>query len=146
MRVAGRISLVYVAAIAGVVVVSGLLLMGRESLTAVGGRFMSALAKGDVNTLTKMSYLGDKSEEDIRKQWDFAVNHAGKYYQFGWRVTATSEAEPNVSGSVRLSVARNIGSGSSYEENFQLPVIMKNGMWKVDVRGISRELYPGLPR
>jgi len=146
MRVAGRINALYLAAIAGVIVVAVLLFMGRESLNSVGGRFMSALAKGDVDALTKMSYMGDKTPAEIHKKWEFAVNDAAKYYRFGWRISATSEPEPNVSGTVRLQVERNLGSGGSYEENFQLPMVMKNGGWKVDVGGISREMYPALPR
>ena len=34
----------------------------------------------------------------------------------------------------------------AYEELYELPMVKVGDDWKVDVRGISREFYPGLPR
>jgi len=145
MNRSGRVSLVGLFGLIVVIVAVGILFFGRESLTTVGGRFMGALAKGDVDTLTKMTYLGNKSQEDIRKQWDFACNKAAKYYNFRWKIVAAGQADEK-SGSVRMQVVRSADNPSSYEENFQLPLIKVGDEWKVDVKGISREMYPALPR
>lgn len=108
---------------------------------------MTALAKGDVDTLTKMTYLGaNTSEDQIRKEWNFACNTAGKHYVFMWRITSSMEQDPGKVGSVQMQVTRNANTPGSYEEGFQLPMLKVNGQWKVDVRGISRQMYPALPR
>jgi len=142
---AGRVNVLLLGAIGSVVLILLVLFFGKESLSSVGVRFMSALAKGDVDTLTDMSYLGSEPKDSIRKKWDFAVNKVGKYYHFAWKVTSANQADAN-SGAVRLSVMRNVDSGGSYEENFQLPLVRTDGQWKVDVKNISREMFPGLPR
>lgn len=121
------------------------LMFGRESLSTVGTRFMTALGRGDVDTLTNMTYLGNSSKEEVRKQWDFAVNVAGKYYNFKYRITSAA-ANDEKSGAVNMQVIKNSEQPGSYEEVFQLPLVKVNDEWKVDVKGISREMYPALPR
>ena len=146
MRVqSGRINIVGlgVAACAGALVI--VFLSSQESLTTVASRFMSALSTGDVNTLTENSFLGSQSKEDIRKQWDYAVNGVSKYYRFTWRVTGSLKQSEDT-GAVRLSVAKNADGAGAYEENFALPLIKREGKWLVDVRNISRDMYPALPR
>ena len=145
MRQSGRISLLALVVIVGLVLVGFILLFGQESLTSVGARFMTALAKGDVDTLTKMSSLGDEPEDQIRKQWVFACNTAGKHYAFLWRITSSMEQERDKIGSVQMQVTRNAMSPGGYDEGFQLPLIKKDGQWKVDVGSISRQMYPALP-
>jgi hypothetical protein len=145
MRQSGKASVITILAIAAILVVVGLLAFSRESLGSVGGRFMEALRVGDVPKLTKLSYLGSMPEEEMRKQWDFAVNHAGKYYIFGYRITSSRDVDGK-SGSVSMQVLRNPDHPGAYEEAFQLPMVKVGDEWKVDVRSISRQLYPGLPR
>jgi hypothetical protein len=120
-------------------------IFSQESLNTVASRFMSALATGDVNTLSENSYLGTESKDEIHKQWDYAVNDVAKYYRFTWRITGSMQQSED-SGAVRLSVAKNADGPGAYEENFALPVIKVNGKWLVDVRNISRDMYPALPR
>lgn len=120
------------------------MMFSREGLGSIGGRFMTALAKHDVDTLTKMTYLGKDSPDQIKAKWDLAVNQYGKYYRFRWKITGTSQATDD-SGSVRMQVSRNADSPGTYEENYQLPLVKHDGEWKVDVAGISREMFPGLP-
>lgn len=145
MKQSGRASLIMLATAAMVILLGMIFLFGKESLTSVGTRFMSALARGDVDTLTKMSLVGDETPEQMHKEWDFAVNTAGKHYRFFWRITSELQADER-SGSVRMQITRNADTPGGYEEAFQLPLEKVNGEWKVDVRGISREMYPGLPR
>jgi hypothetical protein len=145
MKQSGRASLLSIVAIVCVFLIGAMLLMGRESLSSIGGRFMEALQKGDVDTLTKMSYLDNTSEDQMRKEWQFATQTAGKYYAFLWSISATHETDPRT-GSVQLSIVRNFTNPGSYPENFQLPLVKVGDDWKVDVKGISRDMYPGLPR
>jgi len=145
MNRSGRVSIVGLVCLVGVVLFGAVFLLGRESLSVVGGRFMDALARGDVDTLTKMTYLGNETQEDIHKQWEFTCNTAGRYYNFFYHITAASQADPK-SGSVQMQVTRDAANPGAYEENFQLPMVKVGDEWKVDVRGISREMYPSLPR
>ncbi len=145
MNRSGRVSLLGVLGLLSIVLVLGILFMSRESLTSVGGRFMSALAAGDVETLTKMTYLGKRSPDEVRKQWDFAVNKAGKYYNFRYKITASRQADAN-SGTVTMQIIRDADNPSSYEEKREIPLLKVGEDWKVDVANISRDVYPGLPR
>jgi len=145
MRQAGRVNIVVVGAIVAIAMIATVLLFSRQSVTEVASRFMSGLATGDVETLTKLTYLSEVPEDEVRKKWDFAVNEAGKYYRFRWQVLSAKENDDKTAA-VRMYVWRNADSPASYEENFQLPLIKVDGQWKVDVRAISRDMYPGLPR
>lgn len=141
----GRVNLLAIFCVVALIVFVGVVFASKESLSSIGGRFMTALTKGDVDTLTKMTYLGTESPEQIRKKWDEAVNVAGRYYNFTYKVTAADTADANT-GSVRLSIVRNANQPGSYEENFALPMIKVGDEWKVDVRSISHEMYPDIPR
>jgi len=141
----GRVNIILVVGIAVVLMLGYVIFMTRESVQTVGTKFMSALAKGDVNTLTELSALDGRDKEDLRKQWDFAINKAGKHYLFRWRIMGSKEADEN-SAAVRMQVIRNAMSSASYEENFQLPMVKEDGRWKVDVGNISRDMFPALPR
>ena len=145
MRESGRVSIVGLLATIGAVIVFSLLLFSKESPSSVGGRFMDALARGDSAKLTELTYLSGKSKDEIKKEWEFSTQTAGKYYTFLWTVVAATQADDKTA-SVRLQVQRNVMSGSSYDENFQLPLVKVDDKWLVDVAAISREMYPGLPR
>lgn len=144
MLQSGKASILTILALAAVLIIVGLLAFSRESIGSVGTRFMDALKAGDVATLTKMSYLGNVTEEEMAKKWDFAVNTAAPYYRFEYRVVSAKETTDK-SGSVRLQVNRNIDHGGSYEEAFELPMVKVGDEWKVNVHAISREMYPALP-
>jgi hypothetical protein len=146
MNRSGRVSFLGLVGFFGIIVlVTIVLLTGRESLTSIGGRFMEALAKGDVDTLTKMSYVGNDTPEDLRKQWDFAVNTAGVHYNFLYKITGSQQADAKT-GAVSMSVTRDATNPGAYEQNYQLPLLKVGDEWKVDVHGISREMYPALPQ
>lgn len=140
----GRISLLGIFGILCVALFIALFAFGKESLTSVGSRFMSALGKGDVDTLTSMTYLGNSTPEEVRKQWDFAVNHAGKYYNFHYRITSAA-ASDDKTAAVNMQLMKNSDQPGSYEEAFEIPLVKVGDEWKVDVRGMSTEIYPGLP-
>jgi hypothetical protein len=145
MKQSGRASFVTVLFVAAVLLVVALLAFSRESIATIGGRFMTALEAGDVDTLTKMSYLGNESQADMRRQWEFSVNTAGKYYLFSYRIVASRQMDAS-NASVTMQVLRESNKEGSYEEKFELPLVKVDNDWKVDVKGVSRELYPALPR
>ena len=145
MNQSGRVSVLGILGLLSFVLIATLLFLSRESLNSVGGRFMSALAKGDVDTLTKMTYLGKRSPDEIRTMWTFTTKTAGKYYNFAYRITSSQQSNAT-NGSVTMQIMRDADSGSAYEEKRELPLLKVGDEWKVDVANISRDIYPGLPR
>ena len=145
MRRSGRVSLVTVIALMAIAMVVVVLAFARVSVSTIGSQFMDALARSDVDTLTKMTYLGNETPEQIHKQWEYTTQVPGKNYNFNWRVVGDSQPS-ETSATVRVMVTRNLGNNGNYEENFALPLIKIGETWKVDVGGISHEMYPGLPR
>ncbi len=143
MRRAGRVSPLLLVAILGVVAVAILLLYGKEGPAAAGSRFMDALARGDVDALTKASIGEGKTQEELRKDWEFTTR-VSKHYLFHWNIVSANVVDDETAN-VRVQVMRNF-SPSSYEENYGLPLRKVDGEWKVVATGISREMYPGLPR
>lgn len=144
MRRAGRVSPLILLAMFGVIVVALLLFFGKEGPAVAATRFMDALARGDVDTLTKTSFANGKTQEELRKDWEFATSTVGKHYRFAWSIVSSNVVNDETAN-VRVSVERNFGPGS-YPENYGLPMRKEEGVWKVDASGISREMYPGLPR
>lgn len=140
-----RANWLVVASLVGLVALGVLFVAAREGASTVAARFMDALARQDAATLTQLSYMDGVSAQELRSQWDYAVNVAGKYYRFNWEIRGETQTGPD-SAAVRMGFWRNYGSPGSYDENFQLNLIRIRGTWKVDVRSISREMYPGLPR
>ncbi len=105
---------------------------------------MSALAKQDVDELADCSFVGTKSKEEVKEAWKRTFSYS-KHFAFEWSSVAASQPDPN-NGMVRLQVKGNANLPSSYEERFDLALRKVDGNWKVDVRAISREMYPFLPR
>ncbi|CAN5536981.1 hypothetical protein BH11ARM1_BH11ARM1_10180 [soil metagenome] len=145
MKQSGKASLVMIASIVAVVLVVALFAFSKESIASVGAKFMNALYSGNVKTLTDMTYLGNQSREDMEKQWDFAVNKAAPYYLFEYRIVAARQIDPNTA-SVTMQVTRDVLRSGAYAEKFELPLVRVDDGWKVDVRALSREMYPALPR
>lgn len=145
MRQAGRVNLLVVAVLVMGLFIVGIFFMGRESMSSTCGKFLAALAAGDVDTLTKYSYLGETPPEKMKESWTFTVKEAAPHYRFMYRIDNSREQGAD-SGAVSVRWWKNALTGSSYDEAFDIPMIKKDGQWKVDVRGMSREMYPGLPR
>jgi hypothetical protein len=145
MNRSGRVSLLGILGLGSILLIVALLFLSRESLNSVGGRFMTALAKGDVDTLTKMSFLGKRTPEEIRDMWKFTTGVSGKYYNFRYRITSSRQADAN-SGTVTMMFTKDAESPSAFEEKREIPLVRVNDEWKVDVANLSRDMYPGLPR
>lgn len=134
------ISVVAVLAAIGVVIATA-----GETPTTATARFMTALAKGDAQTLTDMSYFNPpRSREQVLEAWKKTLQY-GKFYVFSWRVTEDTRPSPG-HAKVGLQVAKDANSQMAYEEPFSVDLVQQNGKWLVDVRSISRPMYPSLPR
>ena len=146
MKQSGRISPLALGSVVSVVLLFVLLLVfSRESPSSAGTRFMVALQHHDVDTLTKMSMMEGLSEEDIRKQWDFTMNTAEKYYQFAYTLAGSTQSSPTTA-SLKVQMYHDADRPGSYGELTEVPLVKVNGDWKVDVRGLSRDFYNCLPR
>ena len=104
---------------------------------------MSALAAGDVDPLNEITYMPGADKKEIREKWVYATEVAGKYYYFKWRIKGDQQSDDRTA-SVRVEVEKN---QQGYGDDYGLDIRKdEDGAWKVDVRSISREMYPGLPR
>ncbi len=140
---AGKAHWITVIGSVGFVLLLVVFLIPTSSPNTAANSFMSALADGDIEKLLLFSYYnGDR--EKLRKQWEFSVNEAGKYYVFRWRNVGVKEADDQTAA-VKLMVQRNYGP-ESYDEKFDLPMVKVDGKWLVDVASVSRALFPAIPR
>lgn len=130
------------AAVVGVAILS--FTLTGDSPGQGAARFMDALARGDVDAVTENSFIDGMDQETLRERWDYTLNVAAPHYRFAWRIINTSNQGPDTA-SVRLEYVRNLTPGS-FEEYFELPMVRRDNRWLVDVRGISREMFPSLPR
>lgn len=144
MKRSGRVSLLVVFAVAGVIVLLILALMSGSSPSTAAARFLTALQLKDVKTLVELSDVDPKDAPALEKKLDETVNVAGKTYNFTWRIVATQLDGDNAA--VKLMFTRNSDSPASYEENLDLPMVKRDGKWKVAIFQVPRKLYPGLPR
>jgi hypothetical protein len=145
VKQSGRIALLLLLPLAVVVIWLFVVLTAPPNPGDKATEFMQALAKGDVDRLTEMSYMPGLERDEIRKRWEYTTQVVGPHYGFifrlqNHRMTAENEA------AVRFEVYRDIYAGTTYAEPFEIPMIRVNDEWLVDVRSINRDFYPGLPR
>ena len=146
MRFAGmRLNLMWLAAAIAVALVGIFFFAGRGSPTSTAEDFMESLGHGDSAKLTELTYIRSGDQETMRLAYDRATHEAGLNYSFLWRVKDEHQADANTA-TVQLSVIRNAQRQGSYDENFEIPLVRKDGKWLVDVAGINDLLYPDLPR
>ena len=144
MKRSGRTSIVVIIALALVAAVVVLFLMAGESPSGVASKFLTALAKGDSKTLAETSFIEGVSQDELQKKWE-ATHEVTKYWQFNYMIQDTTQQDAN-NAAVVMQWVKNATSQASYGEKYELPLAKRDGKWKVDVRGISREMYPALPR
>lgn len=140
---AGRISFVLLASILSLLLVLVLFLFNGKNPATTATEFMSALAKGDIKTLSKLSIIKGKSEPEIEQAWAKTFDYS-KHYLFQWNIISTDAEGDNAN--VHLQVTRNALRTNAFEENFGLVLYKKDGDWKVDVLQINREMFPNLPQ
>lgn len=140
----GRLNVVVLIGLLGAITAVVIFVLSGESPSGAAARFMVALGEGKVDKLMEMSYYsGDRDE--LRTQWEYATGVAGEYYRFTFQIVGEVRSGPN-EAAVRMRVWRNALSAMTYDELFQLPMVKREGRWLVDVKAISRKLYPALPR
>lgn len=145
MRRAGRVHWLVLATGAIILLLAVFVVLGSESPEASAQKFMVALAKQDAETLADRSYFKPKRDRKaVVEQWKKTLDRA-EYFSFVWRFKGTTVL-PNDRATVLMEFVRDAGSKWAYEENFSLDLVKEDGRWKVDVLGISREMYPALPR
>ncbi len=141
----GRVNIGAIFASIVAIMIGIVIIFSQDSPRAAGTRFMDALARHDVAAVSSMSVLGKDDPETIKKKWDRAINIVGFHYGFAWTITGEVKST-DTSAAVRMQLERNIQAGGSYEEKFELPMIKVDGKWKVDVGGLDRRIFPGLPQ
>lgn len=144
MKRSGRVSIILIITVVLVAAALGLFLLAGESPTGVGTKFLTALANGNTKTLAELSYMEGKTPSEVEEAWK-ETYEASKYWYFAYQVKGSTEQDDS-SATVRLGWVKNASNPSAFEENFALPMIKVDGKWKVDVRAISREMYPNLPQ
>ena len=140
------------AALAALIALVGLFTLSGDTPDKAAREFMSGLAKADAKALASRSFLNEggktkdskASEEEMAKAWQ-ACFEGSKYFRFVYTVGDPS-IQQDGSASVKLMINRNPFGMGGYDEHFELPMFKEDGKWKVHVQGISREMYPFLPR
>jgi hypothetical protein len=142
-KTSGRIHWMFAVGAVGIVLVAVILLSTGGTPTSAGIRFLNALGSGDVNTLVEAGRIAEKSAEEEKEAWEFTLDVA-QHYRFKYAVLGELNPSPD-RATLRLNVWRNHGP-ASYEEPFDLPMVKEDGKWLVDVKAMSREMFPALPR
>ena len=145
MKQAGRVP--WWGLVAGAVLLAflGLAFFAAPSASSAANDFMRALKAGDVDKLVDLSYVPSEDIPKIRKQWEFCLHVATPYYNFAWRPSYSREIS-DTEFVVRMKVIKNSEKPTSYDEDFDIPLIKSGGKWKVDVYRLSDKFYPALPR
>ena len=144
MKQAGKAHWLTIAGILSIFVVAGLFFFAKDPVGETANDFMVALAKGDIDTLTELSSFQGATKEQLKEKWRFTIEEVAPHYMFAWKILSVARSDENTAAA-RMMVRRNADRGG-FDETFQLPLVKENGEWKVDVRSISRAMYPGLPQ
>lgn len=134
--------IVIVAFVVGLVAMA---LSSSESPMLAGSNFMEALANGDVEALTELSYSDDVSKEEIAEKWNYTSHVVGPHFNFSYQITGETRQSDDTAV-VTMMYAKNAGMASSYDEPYELPMHKVDGKWKVDIFSLPRNMFPGLPR
>lgn len=151
MRNSGRITIVTVGVVAAIMLLLAVVLFAKDSPQSSGVKFMQALSNHDVDQLVELTFVGETDPQKIearkkklREDWDFAVNTAGKHFIFTYKVVGYTQPT-ETAGAVSCKVTKNAHMGG-YDEKFELPMEKESGKWKVVIGGVSRSMFPALPK
>lgn len=146
MKRAGRVSWILVAVFLGLIAFGAVIFFSSgDTPEAAGGKFMAALINGDADTLTKYSYMEGLSQEQIRERWEYTLHRAAPHYRFVYSIDGSTRTGDETAA-IKLTFTKNVGQKGSVPDNFQLPLVKQDKQWKVDVRSMNRDMFPGLPR
>lgn len=139
-----RINIIVAVGLVGLIAIVLLFFLSERSPEAAAQEFMIALAEKDVDTLTEMSYM-ENPAAPLREQWDNAVNNRAKNYVFMWSWAGfRRDSADRAVG--RIDIIEFQGPDPKERETVELPLILVGGKWKVDLRSLTRNFFPALPR
>lgn len=139
----GRISLVAILVILGLVFLGGVIVFSSGSDTPETAivKFMDALARGDAKALAATSHIDGETEAEVQKKWENTLSYT-KYYQFQWTFKGAKEQD----SSFAVAKVNMLGAGGSVDADFNIPLVKQEEKWKVDVSTVDRGFYPSLPK
>jgi len=139
----GKAHWLVIAGILAVLMLVVLLFTTAEDPTSKAQKFMTALGDGDAKKLAEYTTSGNHDQKTLETLWAKSVKDA-EFYRFRFKILGTQMANSN-QAQVRMHV-RQSADPTEVEENFQLDLQKVDGKWKVRLEGISRDMYPFLPR
>ncbi|MCH8977879.1 MAG: hypothetical protein IH945_01375 [Armatimonadetes bacterium] len=145
MQRSGRASPILIVVVAFVVGLLVMVLTVGESPTSVASRFMAALAEGDAEALTDLSYLEDVPREEMLAKWEYTTGVVAPHFPFAYEIKGSSKPSDD-KAIVWMMYTVNAGMSASYPARYELELHETDDGWKVDVFAISRTMFPGLPR
>ena len=145
MRRSGRASPLLIVTVAFVVGLVVMTLTVSESPSSVARRFMAALAVGDAETLTDLTYLEDATREEMLAKWEYTTGVVGPYFPFRYEIKGETRPSDD-QAIVWMLYTANAGMSGSYPDRFELELHSTDDGWKINVFALSRKMYPGLPR
>jgi hypothetical protein len=146
MKRRAKASLVLILSVLAILGVVGILVTSRgENEEQVASKFMSAVAKLDAKTANETSFIENVEPAESLKLWEKTFEY-NRNYRFVWQLKGASNPTPG-EALVKIGMRKDAASMSTYDENFDLRLAKddKRG-WIVDVNGLSRKMYPNLPR
>ncbi|MBA3725209.1 MAG: hypothetical protein H0W86_01850 [Armatimonadetes bacterium] len=143
-RGSARMNLIVVLGIAGLAAILLLLTLTQQSPQEATNEFMEALATKNVNRLAEMSYL-ESPRTPLKEQWDVAVNERAKNFVFIWHFESSRQPSPE-EAVVRLTLVEFRGPEPKDSEPYEIPLLKRDGQWKVDLASLTRKFFPALPR
>lgn len=145
MKQSGRANWILAVLVVIVAAIATMFAAAGESPTDAGARFMHALARQDADTLARMSFFNPaRTPEEVLADWKHTLK-ISKTYMFAWRIQSSSKPTGDRCSLV-MGFTRDANNTMSYEETFPLELVKRDGKWLVDVRSLSRAMYPALPR
>ncbi|MCH8273755.1 MAG: hypothetical protein IH851_03110 [Armatimonadetes bacterium] len=119
---------------------------------AAAEAFMQALAAKDVDALVELSYL-EEPIAPLDEQWDFCVNDAGKNHVFMWEWIGSLRwlgedraAVKVIMMEFRVAFPNPVLGTQPEPDGVEIPLVLHEGKWKVDLGSLTRRLFPALPR
>lgn len=141
----GRVSIPLLIAVVCLVVTGLVIANARtEDEVKAGKEWLYAFGEGNLDRITELSFMDGLTPEQKRAEWKKTLDRA-KYYTYVWNVKRSVKTT-DTEATITLGFWRNATKGGSYEEKYELPLRKVDGKWLVDVRGISRSMFPALPR
>jgi hypothetical protein len=145
MKRAGKVHWMVLIGGLGALVLLAAFFFGGDTPEAGTSRFMTALAKGDVDGIMASTAWEADQEQDLREQWTFATQEAAPYYRFKYELSH-KQIPTKGRATVIMKVWRNFEVRSIYDENYSIQLIERDGKWLVEADSIPRSMYPALPR